>query len=271
MRATVWLVLAALAGCTPEAGPTAAAPDPDPPRPPPSAEAPPPARVPVALLNTADELYRLDPSTLDVTRLGAFWFRDGGSVPITDLAVDRRGRMWALGFEAVYRVDPDTFECILLARYPGRQLNALAVVPATMLERDPEIPDLLLAAEAFRSTVYSVDPDTGELAPVGDLGPGLASSGDLTWAPGAGLVMVTIDSKGREAISTLAAKTFAASPIGAPWTFQRVRALTLAGRILVGADETGDLIEIDTTTGDAKLRRTVAHRFYGGAVGWTAK
>ncbi len=141
MRAPVWLVAVALAGCTGDAASPAAAPDPEvapPPASPPSAP-PSPAPVQLALLNTADELYRLDPSTLDVNRLGAFSFREGGGDPITDLAVDRRGRMWALSFEAVYRVDPDTFACTLLARHPGRQLNALAIVPSTMLGRDPEL------------------------------------------------------------------------------------------------------------------------------------
>lgn len=262
MRAAIAGLAVALGGCGDARAPDPAV-DPDPPPAPAAADD---AGTLVALVSTADALYRVAPGSLDVTRLGAFSFPDGAPDRITDIAVDRRGRMWATGFEAIYAVDPRTLACTLLARHPGHQLNALAVVTSAMWTRQREVPDLLIAAEAHTSAVYLVDGTTGALTEIGDLGGGLVSSGDLTWAPGVGAIMVTTDRAGYEGISRLAPDTFAATPIGAGWSFQRVRALTLLPDGVYGADEAGDLLAIDTATGAARLGRTHPLVFYGGAI-----
>jgi hypothetical protein len=223
------------------------------------------------LVNTPDELYRVDPATFDVTSLGTFTF-PGAVVPdrITDIAVDRKGRMWAIGFEAVYAVDPTTLECTLLMRHPGKELNSLAIVTSAMVT-GREQPDLMLAAEANGSVVYLVDAKTGALAPIGDLGGGLVSSGDLTWAPGVGAVQIVSDLAGYEGLARLDANTFTANKIGSGWAFAKVRGLTMLPSGLLAVTEQGEMLEIDTATGAATLRKTHPLTFYGGAVGWHAQ
>lgn len=221
------------------------------------------------LVNTPYELYQVDPVSFDVTRLGAFAFPPGEAESITDVAMDRRGRMWAIGFTAVYRVDPVTLACTLLARHPGRALNALSILTASMVTDEREVPDVLLAGEAFSRNIYRVDPATGALEVVGDLGGNLGSGGDLTWAPGVGAVMIVTDAVGTyEGIAALAPRTFTATPIGPGWPFRRVRGLTYLPDGLLGVSELGELIRIDPTTGAAAVVRTHDLVFYGGAIGW---
>jgi hypothetical protein len=221
------------------------------------------------LVNTPDELYQVDPVSFDVTRLGAFTFTPGEAEVITDVAMDRRGRMWAIGFTAVYRVDPKTLACTLLARHPGRALNALSILTAAMMTDEREVPDVLLAGEAYSRNIYRVDPATGALDVVGDLGGNLGSGGDLTWAPGVGAVMIVTDAfGGYEGIAALAPRTFTATPIGPGWPFRRVRGLTFLPDGLLGASEFGELIKIDPATGAGTVVRSHNLVFYGGAIGW---
>jgi hypothetical protein len=221
----------------------------------------------LVLVNTPEELYRVDPDTLAVTRLGTFSFPDGRDDKITDIAMDRSGRMWGVGFEAVYRIDPKTFACTRLAHHPGRALNALSIMTSSMIA-GRETPDIMIAAEIGTQAVYQVDPGTGALKQIGDLGGALSSSGDLTWAPGIGAIMITTGG-GQEGLSRLHPDTFVAEPIGGGWAFSKVRGLTMLPRgLLLGVSEHGEMIEIDPRTGNASVRVTHPLVFYGGAIGW---
>jgi hypothetical protein len=219
------------------------------------------------LVNTADALYRVDPVTFDVTLVGTFTFPDGEQDLITDIARDSRGRMWGVGFAAVYSIDPTTLACTRLARHYGHTLNALSIVTAQM-KRAREVPDIMIAAQSRDSTVSQVDPTTGELTPIGNAGGGLSSSGDITWASGVGAVMLASDFAGYEGLVVLEPDTFAAKKIGPGWSFQKVRGLSLLPGGLLAVTEQGELLEIDPRTGAATLRRTHPLVFYGGAVGW---
>src|SRR5262245_1626891 len=132
----------------------------------------------VMFANTPDGLFRVDPSLNDPVPLGTFWMRDGTPPNITDIAIDRRGSMWGVGFYNVYKINPRTLEVTQLSEARTAALNALAIVS---LGPTRESPDTLLAVDAVIGTVFEVDPDTGATKLVGRLGSGLASSGDLTW------------------------------------------------------------------------------------------
>lgn len=225
------------------------------------------ARRLLVLINTPYELYQVDPDTLDVTLRGAFSFPDSAADAITDIAIDAKGRMWGVGFEAVYAIDPMTLACTLLARHPGLTLNSLAIMTSAMTP-GREAPDVMLAAQSRNATIYQVDPRTGELATVGDVGAPLSASGDLTWAAGVGAVMLASDFAGYEGLVALERDTFAATRIGPGWAFQKVRGLSLLPTGLLGVTEQGEMLAIDPRTGDAVLRRTHPLVFYGGAVGW---
>ena len=268
-RAAALLPVLVLAGCDP-----ADAPSPEPafsPGPPPLPVTPATstgiAQKLLILVNTADALYRVDPVTLDVTLEGRFTFPGGEPDLITDIARDSRGRMWGVGFAAVYSIDPNNLECTLLARHPGLTLNALSIVTSKM-KPTLEMPDIMIAAQSRDSTVFQVDPKTGDLTPIGNAGGGLSSSGDITWAAGVGTVMLASDFAGYEGLVALEPGTFTAKRIGPGWSFQKVRGVSLLPSGLLGVTEQGEMLEIDPRTGAATLRRTHPMVFYGGAVGW---
>ncbi len=220
-----------------------------------------------AYVNTGDALFEIDPDTLALTRVGAFAFAPGGTDAITDIAIDRDGRMFGVGFEALYQIDRATLHCARLARYPGRSFNTLAVLPAAV-KSHYEGPDLLVAAEAHSATVSGLDPTTGTITILGDLGDGQVAGGDLAWLPGIGPVMITIDSHGREGLAHLDRDTFAAHPLVGPWGFQLVRGLVVLPTGLVGVSEGGDEIAIDPVTGAGQGRARVPLVLFGGATDW---
>lgn len=236
-----------------------------------SAEVPaaPPPREMVIIANTADALYRVDPRTLDVEEMCSFTFPSGNEARITDISLDRRGRMWGISFETVFRIDPRTCEVVKLADARLRNLNSLAILTAEMAGGGREEPDLLIAGD-WNGPILQIDPNDGSQRLLGELGGALGSSGDITWSPEAGAVIVATDRVGYEGLAKMEPVTFKATPIGPGLGgFRHVRGLALIpGGKLLGFTEQGEIIEIDPTTGQARQRSDAPRMFYGAAVGW---
>lgn len=134
--------------------------------------------------NTAGELYRLDPRTLTVSRVGAFAFADDGqNHQMTDVAVNAAGELWGITFNAIYRIDTTSARCTLVSPLQG-MYNGLTFVPAGVLSPSTEV----LVAVAGSGDYFVVNTGDGRVQRLGSYG-GLASSGDLvsiatadTWA-----------------------------------------------------------------------------------------
>ena len=227
------------------------------PAPKPNVEAPPPARI---LVNTATTLYDLDPESLRLTELGLFEFPDGPDV-MTDIALDREGRLWGVSFDAIYAIDLSTLAAHRLGTVPNGT-NALGVVESANR-------DVLLAAGHKSRTVYRIDTKAGTATPVGDLRIG-RSSGDITWVPGVGGVIVLRHEDGADTLARLDPHTFAATPIGSIG-FSHVLGLAWLRDHLIGVTETGEIIDIDPATGAGRLRDHHEVRFFGAAVGVPAR
>jgi hypothetical protein len=277
------IVMLVAAACRSEAGDDVVAPetrstferealDPiDPPLLPVDPPTPPvPPRELMVLVNTADTVFRVDPETLAITELGKFVFVDTARVPITDMALDRRGRLWGVSFDGVYAIDPATFETRLLAEVPPfTNLNALGIVASEILDR-VESPDVLLAAGAYHDRVYEVNPATGAIVQRGIMGGGLESSGDITYAPGVGVVILAKDrGSGTEGIARLERGSLHAvrAPGGIGFTDVVGIAPFAKGR-LFGVTQLGDVIVIDPVTGAAFQHASHDLVFFGAAVGW---
>src|SRR5262245_1816153 len=80
--------------------------------------------------HTSSTLYKVDPDTLQVTPIGAFQWPNGGSDQMTDLAIDKTGRMIGISFGAVYLVDATTAAATLLSTGLTGDFNGLSFVPA---------------------------------------------------------------------------------------------------------------------------------------------
>jgi hypothetical protein len=255
------LVAVMIPGCSPDTtSPPAPVHDERPPPDEPIVPRPRPIKI---LVNTASALYRLDPDSFAVTELGRFRFPDGLD-EITDIALDREGRLWGVSFAAIYAIDEPTLVAHKLGAAPPGMLNALAVVSSVAIG-EREKPDLVIAAGFQTHTVFRIDTAHGTATPIGDLQTG-ASSGDITWCPGIGPVIVLLQPDG-DVLARLEIGTLAAVPIGRIGV-ERVRGLAPLRDGLVGVTEAGDILEIDPATGVGKLLAHHDLAFYGAAVGW---
>jgi hypothetical protein len=120
------------------------------------------------------DLYRIDPDTLAITHVGPFgWPR--GADQMTDIAIDRDGKMVGVSYDKVYTVDKMTAQCTYLAPL-DRSFNGLSFVPAAAA--DPSRQEMLVGA-ALDGSFYELNPTTGASRAIGNYGGGLTSSGDI--------------------------------------------------------------------------------------------
>ena len=235
--------------------------------PPPVEPAPPPRRRVRLLVNTDTTLYDMNPDTLALTELGRFKFPPGEDPKMTDIALDRSGRLWGVSFAAFFQIDPRTLAVTRLGPTPpDAMINSLAVI-SSAATGDREKPDLLVAAGYQTSTVYSVDMAKGSLTPIGDLG-GPQAAGDITWGPGVGPVITLRQTFGDDVLAKLEPRTLRAIPIGNSIGFAHVLGLAPLEHSLLGVTEQGEVIEIDLATGVGRLRDHHPLVFYGAAIGW---
>src|SRR3569623_2095948 len=160
--------------------------------------------------HTESTLYKVDPDTLAITKIGDFaWpsFSDS----MTDLAIDKTGQMIGVSFTSVYRVDPTNAHTTLLTGNLQGMFNGLSFVPADQLGQTGD--DVLIGTRNTDGKVFRVDPATGATTLVGDMGAAFMSSGGLVAVAGFGTVQ-TILGFGADKLARLAPQTFAAPPIG---------------------------------------------------------
>ncbi len=128
--------------------------------------------------NTSSELYRIDPDSRAVERVGGFFFADGVGRSITDLAIDRFGVLYAVTFDELLVCHPSTARCEPLA-FTGGGANALGILPASSQDQ----PDVMVYADtrgnwtAMTGTPFKDNVARGLL--------GAASSGDVVGWEGA--------------------------------------------------------------------------------------
>jgi hypothetical protein len=124
-------------------------------------------------------LYGMRP-TFELEDLGPF-----PCSPLTDIARDGAGRMFAATAFTFYEIDVGAGTCTAI-QSNGDYPNSLAVVPAGVL--DP-MDDTVVGVRG--NDYVRIDKQTGALTILGEIGPGLASSGDLTFLDGALYLTVT--------------------------------------------------------------------------------
>lgn len=76
---------------------------------------------------TSGELFEIDPSTGDVTRIGGFATEDGTEIRgVVDIAIDLEGRLFGGTFDDLYQIDPETAEVVPTCTWSGEPPFALA-------------------------------------------------------------------------------------------------------------------------------------------------
>jgi hypothetical protein len=232
----------------------------------PDADRPDPPENSAVYAHSSSTLYRVDPVTFAVTEVGPFVWPTG-SDSMTDIAIDKDGLMIGISYGSVYRVDSGNASCTLLSNNLQGMFNGLSFVPAGQVGF-PEGPDVLVGSRNTDGVIHSIDPDTGAVTPVGDMGGDWVSSGDIVSIHGFGTVatVTTGSGLGSDVLARLESGTFAATPIGTDTGYGDLWGVGFWGGDVFGFSEDGTFVIVNTTTGTATPVETSAPRWWGAAV-----
>jgi hypothetical protein len=216
--------------------------------------------------HTSNTLYRVDPDTLAITKVGDFSF--GLSDQMTDIAIDKNGLMIGVSFTAVYRVDTTNAQTTQLSNNLADTFNGLSFVPATSVNQTGD--DVLIGTRTGDGKVFKVDPMTGATTQAGDMGGAFSSSGDLVAVEGFGMVQTVKDGSAHDRLARLAPNTFTATPIGTNTGFDDIWGVGFWKGTIYGFTDGGQFIKIDPMTGVATLVAGNGPAWWGAAVTTTA-
>ncbi len=215
--------------------------------------------------HSASTLFRINPITYAVTRIGPFHW-PSGSDTMTDIAIDQDGVMIGISYHSVYRVDPQTADCTRLSANLQGMFNGLSFVPS-MLAFGLEGPDVLVGDRNTDGKIFQIDRNTGGVTQIGDMGGDYVSSGDLVAVTGFGIVAtVPTGTLGPDQLVRLAPTTFAATPIGATTGFDDIWGVGFWGTRVFGFTEQGTLTIIDSATGVGTSVAVDGEAWWGAAV-----
>lgn len=221
---------------------------------------PPPENAAV-YAHSASELYRVDPDTLQVTLVAPFQWPMAAD-QMTDIAIDKDGRMIGISFDKVYSVDETTAICTFLANL-GSQFNGLSFIPAQDI--DPTGDEILVGA-ALDGSFIELDPNTGVTTPIGNYGGGLTSSGDIVSVSGFGTVAtVKQGGLGNDLLARIDPTTGVATVIGDTGV-ANIWGVGFWGNKVFGFTSGNAFVLIDPTTGSSMNVETSSVSWWGAAV-----
>ncbi len=220
------------------------------------ADSSPPVERGFVYAHTNRRLYRVDPNSLVVTEVGRIAFSDGIN-QLTDLAIDRQGRMIGISFRQIYVIDPDTAEATYLAELDS-PFNGLSFIPVG----DDEV----LVGTAADGNVLRIDPMTGETQPIGNFGNGIGSSGDVVGVFQLGTLATAIrDDWASDHLVRIDPNTGEATDV-ADTGVAHIWGLGFWQNRLFGFAESGEFVVIDATTGETELVEQTGIEWWGAAV-----
>jgi hypothetical protein len=207
--------------------------------------------------HSATTLYKLDPYTKQITIVGKFdclgtLFPGGG---MWDIAIDKNGNMVGtanngVSTGGVVSIDKTTAHCSVLQ--VGTYPNSLTFVPAGTLLPNTE------ALVGYNQDQYvEIDEQTGTVTTIGDLNPNPTgqdwqSSGDIVSIIGGG-TYVTVNpygsTGGKDSIVEVDPKTGQVTKLIGNTGFTKLWGLGYWGGIAYGFSATGQLAQIDLSTG----------------------
>ncbi len=200
--------------------------------------------------HTPSALYRIDPfvgtSTL-VTSTPTLW----------DFDTDTDGTLWGIGPDGLFRFDAGAWTTISgLSGLSGSRPNGFAIDSAGR------------AYATGGSEVYEVNLDTGTVALIGNLG-SFTSSGDCV-VDKSDTIYMSASGFGEDQLVRIDGTTGAATLIGSIG-YPSVYGLTAAWGFLFGLDASGNIIEINPTTGRGNIVRNFAGSVWYGAASSAAR
>ncbi len=200
--------------------------------------------------HSATTLYRLDPTTKDVTVVGSFQ----GCKSVIDIALDENSALFGTSFNELYAIDKATAKCTLVAR--GDYPNSLSFVPKGTVDPNEEALVGYDVADYVR-----IDKVTGQVSRIGTLGDDLKSSGDIVSVRDGKTYLTVQDRSGAGACTQYDCLVEVDPTTGhyqrnwGPIGHRNVFGLSFWGGNLYGFDESGNLFEVTFGTTDLSTKR----------------
>jgi len=213
--------------------------------------------------HSSSTLYRVDPDTLAISMVGDFGWPSSVPDQMTDIAIDKTGKMIGVSFTSVYEVDSGTAKTTLLSSSLDGQFNGLSFVPASQLGGTGD--DVLVGTDNGDGKVYRIDPMTGAATQVGDMGGTFVSSGDLVAVAGFGTVQ-TVTGAPNDQLVRLAPNSFAATAIGTGTGYGQIWGVAFWKNKIYGFTNNGEFLLIDPNTGAGQLVSSNGVHWWGAAV-----
>jgi hypothetical protein len=231
--------------------------------------------------HSGTQLYRIDTQDLEVLPVGAFGTALG-TASMTDIAVDKDGRMIGVSLSRIFSIDPGTGVATELAMFEeGGGFTSLSFVPVD--PANPDSAERLVAADdqgAVFEVTYDLQAQTAAATQLGSYGMSdgtlIRSSGDIVSVRGVGtLATVTIGDTltDDDFLAWIDTSTWEATPIGTASTgYDKIFGLGYWGGTIFGfvdnspGAQTGSLVTIDIDTGVATPAVNSAFRWYGAGV-----
>ncbi|HTM22676.1 MAG TPA: hypothetical protein VL172_19270 [Kofleriaceae bacterium] len=255
----ILMLCCVVAGCGPNAGVAADAAgtgnDADP------ADARPPGFTGNIYAHSYQNLYKVDPDTLDVMLIGPFGWPNGEDM-MTDIAVDKNGDITGISFGAVYAVDHVTAACTYLAPLAGDQFNGLSFLPVGAIDQTDEE---ALVATGLGGGVFRINPMTGESTEIGDYGGIVESSGDIVSVSGFGTVATVKNGSTNDYLARVNLTTGEATMIGSTG-YPDIWGVGFWKNKVYGFVATNQFVLIDVDTGVATYVSTGPENWTGAGV-----
>jgi len=183
--------------------------------------------------HSAETLYRLDPTTKQVAIVGPF----KSCSSVIDLAIDANSNLFATTPGGLYRVDKKSAFCTLVSQ--GSYPNSLSFVPAGTLLANEE------ALVGYNGSAYvRIDTLTGAVSPIGSLGGGYQSSGDIVSVKDGGTYLTVNGNGCGDCLVEVDPKTGALTKNWGSVGFGAVYGLAYWAGRAYGFSNYGDLFEI---------------------------
>jgi hypothetical protein len=183
--------------------------------------------------NSPSQLYKLNPVTKEVTVVGPF----NGCSSVVDIAIDKNHAIYGATYSGLYAIDKSTVKCTLIKS--GSYPNSLSFVPVGSLDANEEV---LVGYQG--ATYIRIHTTSGQITPLGTIGGGLASSGDIVSVKGGGTYLTVTGNGCSDCLIEVDPKTGSLVKNFGSVGYGQVYGLAYWGGSAYGFSNSGKLFEI---------------------------
>ena len=218
--------------------------------------------------HTKDALYVMNVKTYQLDKVGDFqWADDGGNHLVTDIGVDRYGVLYAVTFADVYVCSPINAGCLWVGDQPeGESFNGMTLIPQGYL--DPYEDTMVAISEDGGWYRLSQSGDQFSAYKLGEYGAPYSSAGDAYSIDGVG-TFAAVHKEGAPQdflVQVNPSNGAIMAEIGPIDDYTGIFGLAGWASKAFAFDKYGDVILVDTTTGDTECLHETGLSWWGAGV-----